>query len=291
MESSVEGFISGLIASGGDLQQGLLGALSAGVFGVIGASFGPTSGLSIAGRAAKVLAHGVAGGGMSVLRGGKFKDGFVSAGFSQVMEVTNAYSRMGVRAGASGFAARTKNVVVSALVGGKFANGAITAAFSRMFNDEAHASRESKIRALEVETLEMEIRSQQKKIYSSKAQYHRSGNYVTTVNSEGDISYVDLMNPPNGMLANSTPFLNVAAVGYIASSTLVRGAVATGYLEFNQGVYAISSRFGADMTGDAFVMDYMVSMLPATGAPSLSMPGMLGYGAGFMYGFAGMEWK
>ncbi len=119
------------------------------MFGAIGSHFGPTSGLSNLGRVAKVVNHGVAGGAMSVLRGGKFKEGFVSAGFSQVLEVTGAYNKMGVSAGARGFAGRTKNVVVSALVGGtssklvggKFANGAITGAFSRMFNDAAHAKR------------------------------------------------------------------------------------------------------------------------------------------------------
>ena len=69
----------------------------------------------LAGKTARVLAHGVAGGAMSVLRGGKFKDGFVSAGMSQVLEVTGAYNKLGVRAGARGFAGRTKNVVASRL--------------------------------------------------------------------------------------------------------------------------------------------------------------------------------
>ncbi|WP_181389775.1 FG-GAP-like repeat-containing protein [Leucothrix pacifica] len=139
-------FISSMIASGGDLQQGIVGALSAGVFGFIGSSFGPTARLSIAGRTAKVLAHGVAGGAMSVLRGGKFKEGFVSAGFSQVMEVTGGYRRLGVSSAPRGAAGFAKNAAISAvvggtaskLVGGKFANGAITGAFSRMFNDLQH---------------------------------------------------------------------------------------------------------------------------------------------------------
>lgn len=90
-----------------------------------------------------MLAHGVAGGGMSVLRGGKFKDGFESAGFSQVMEVTAGYRRLGVSSAPRGAAGFAKNAAISAvvggtaskLVGGKFANGAITGAFSRMFND------------------------------------------------------------------------------------------------------------------------------------------------------------
>lgn len=288
------GFISGMISSGGDLQQGIIGAFSAGLFGAIGTSFGPTAGLSIAGKVAKTLAHGMAGGVTSVLRGGKFKEGFVSAGMSQVLEVTGAYNKMGVRAGARGFAGRTKNVVVSALVGGtmskavggKFANGAITGAFSRMFNDHAHELAKE-ARAVEISIEQQEIRMMQKRIYSSGAQYARSGNYYTSVDRDGNVSYVDLTNPPNGMLANSTPILNVFAVGYTAKAVyaLAEGAIAGAYLGFNNAVYSAMPTLrvgGYSTTGDAFVMDYMTSMIP--GSPTANLAGVLGLGGGYLLG-------
>lgn len=288
------GFLSGMISSGGDLQQGIIGAFSAGLFGAIGTSFGPTAGLSIAGKVAKTLAHGVAGGVTSVLRGGKFKEGFVSAGMSQVLEVTGAYNKLGVRAGARGFAGRAKNVVVSALVGGtmskavggKFANGAITGAFSRMFNDHAHELAK-KARALEINIEETEIRMMQKRIYSSGAQFARSGNYYTSVDGDGNLSYVDLTNPPNGMLANSTPLLNVFAVGYTAKAVyaLAEGAIAGAYLGFNNAVYSAMPTLrvgGYSTTGDAFVMDYMTSMIP--GSPTANLAGVLGLGGGYLLG-------
>ncbi|PWQ93240.1 hypothetical protein [Leucothrix pacifica] len=70
----------------------------------------------------------------------------MSAGFSQVMEVTGGYRRLGVSSAPRGAAGYAKNAAISAvvggtvskLVGGKFVNGAITGAFSRMFNDLQH---------------------------------------------------------------------------------------------------------------------------------------------------------
>ena len=135
------GFISGAISSG-TLKGGLIGAFSAGMFYGIGSTFAgvEAAGALTAGQAgAKMLMHGLAGGVMSQLQGGKFGHGFASAA------VTQAFSSKidGIDRGAAHSA---KRVIAAAALGGtvsvatgeKFANGAITGAFSRAFNDEAH---------------------------------------------------------------------------------------------------------------------------------------------------------
>jgi RHS repeat-associated protein len=89
--------------------------------------------------AESIVTHGVVGGVMSVLQGGRFGDGFVSAGLSTGLSLTtldqgtNWYDvagRIAVAAAAGG--------TVSELTGGKFANGAVTAAFEQAFNGERH---------------------------------------------------------------------------------------------------------------------------------------------------------
>ena len=128
------------------LRGGIYGAFSAGVFSGIGTAFGKmaNSGAysATALRVGKVVAHGMAGGVMSSLQGGKFGHGFASAGVTQTF--SPGIDR--IDAGNMGFsaqrtlAAATLGGTVSAMTGGKFANGAVTAAFSRAFNDEVHGA-------------------------------------------------------------------------------------------------------------------------------------------------------
>ena len=77
------GFTTGFISSGGDLAMavkgGLLGGASAGVTWGIGHGFG--SDWNIGGKA---LAHGVAQGGFSELRGGSFREGFIGGAVGKV---------------------------------------------------------------------------------------------------------------------------------------------------------------------------------------------------------------
>lgn len=119
-----------------------------------GVSWG--SGLNATNYAAKIFAHGMVGGVMSVLQGGKFGHGFSSAGLTQAFsgaidgiggnKMSSAYYDAGNRATRI-IAASVVGGTASEMSGGKFANGAITGAFSRAFNDEAHQSRlESKQR-------------------------------------------------------------------------------------------------------------------------------------------------
>ena len=139
------GFVAGAIQTN-SLRGGVYGAFSAGVFSGIGTAFGnmaQTGAYSAnALRIGKVVAHGMAGGVMNSLQGGKFGHGFASAGATQAL--SPGIDR--IDAGKMGFsaqrtlAAATLGGTVSAMTGGKFANGAVTAAFSRAFNDEVHGA-------------------------------------------------------------------------------------------------------------------------------------------------------
>jgi RHS repeat-associated protein len=109
----VAGFLSGMIASGGDLRAGVIGALTAGAFNLAG---------SLArGAFSNALAHGVIGGVRSKLMGGKFVDGFMSGAFGSFANpVGDGFSW-------AGFArAVVAGGVGSVLGGGKFKNGAVT---------------------------------------------------------------------------------------------------------------------------------------------------------------------
>lgn len=95
-------------------------------------------------------AHGVVGGIESVLRGGKFGHGFLSAG---VAKAFNVNARYGMAQGVQHTAARVGLAAliggtVSDLTGGKFANGARTAAMAQMFNGEQEVNRHNAQEAL-----------------------------------------------------------------------------------------------------------------------------------------------
>lgn len=132
------GFVSGAVATG-TLRGGLIGAFSAAAFFGIGHSIewgqGNALGTKLSGSAlaGKTLLHGVTGGVMHHLQGGKFGHGFFSAGVTQL--ASGVIDGIDLRANRIMTAAMVGGSV-STLTGGKFANGAITAAFSRAFNDE-----------------------------------------------------------------------------------------------------------------------------------------------------------
>ena len=104
--------------------------------GVTAAGKTVVTGLTTVGHVAKTLAHGIVGGSMSILRGGSFKDGFVSAGVSQAFApaIADNVSTVGGRIVASSLLGGT----TSKLTGGSFEEGAITSAFSAGFNEALH---------------------------------------------------------------------------------------------------------------------------------------------------------
>jgi RHS repeat-associated protein len=143
LAGAAAGFVSGVSAaalsgaSGGDvLKSGVIGALSGGLFGAIGgASY-------MIGDTATVLAHGMTGGIMSELQGGKFGHGFISAGFTKYASSSWISAvggkSMGSILGRTTIAASVGGTITK-LTGGKFANGAKTAAFAHLFNQESKA--------------------------------------------------------------------------------------------------------------------------------------------------------
>lgn len=128
------------------LQGGLEGTFGAALLYGIGSHFAKGagakgsgflgSGLKAGRFAQKVLTHAAAGGVLSVLQGGKFGHGFVSAGFAEAGASTidgNLHSSF-AKVAASAMVGGS----VSYLAGGKFGNGAATGAMQMAFNQLAH---------------------------------------------------------------------------------------------------------------------------------------------------------
>jgi RHS repeat-associated protein len=138
-------------ANSQSLKGAAWGAVSALAFYRIGSYFESASwahngkhvfgtNLDAGGYAAKVLAHGVAGGALQHLQGGRFGSGFAAAGITQAFSggIDNIDP-----ANLEGFsvqrvvAAAMLGGVVSDLTGGKFAHGALTSAFAYAFSSAA----------------------------------------------------------------------------------------------------------------------------------------------------------
>ena len=151
--AAVYGALAGAVGaavSGGNILTGaLIGAVSGAVFHGIGkAAFGKLSdragdflgtGLTKGEFAAKVFAHGTAGGVMSVAQGGKFGHGFAAAGVTQAFSPGIDHFITGDSAASIAgriTAAAVVGGTASELSGGKFANGAVTGAFVQAFNHE-----------------------------------------------------------------------------------------------------------------------------------------------------------
>nr|WP_243748865.1 T6SS effector amidase Tae4 family protein [Pseudomaricurvus alcaniphilus] len=125
-------------ASWGDaLRAGATAYISAQAFSAIGgADFGAYDAFI------RPLAHGLVGGIMSELQGGKFGHGFVSAGLTKAINVNGI---VGIDADLAAVRVVTAAVIggtISEATGGKFANGAVTAAFGQLFNGEQQAANE-----------------------------------------------------------------------------------------------------------------------------------------------------
>ncbi|MCG7551780.1 DUF637 domain-containing protein [Pseudoalteromonas sp. Of7M-16] len=139
---------------GSALKSGAIAAVSALAFQQIGkhfkAEFGikPGSNLSfgdleLGQQLQWAGSHAVVGGVSSVLSGGKFGHGFISAGFTK-MAMGNAGFNLNNRAWPA-IAGRTAIAAIvggtaSALTGGKFSNGARSAAMMHLLNQEARAA-------------------------------------------------------------------------------------------------------------------------------------------------------
>jgi len=142
------GYLSGMIASGGDLKTGIISALTAGMFYGVGELGSTFASLGEAGaHMAKSIAHGLVGGISSELQGGDFLSGFASAGFAQFVGGSRFMQTMDKTGQA--ISRIIVGGVSAELGGGKFKNGAVTAAMAYAFNDLAHkAELEAKLKLL-----------------------------------------------------------------------------------------------------------------------------------------------
>ncbi|KAF7787656.1 hypothetical protein PRUB_a5342 [Pseudoalteromonas rubra] len=125
---------------GAAIKAGAVSGVSAAAFYAVGSAFeGVNTAFGSAGYFGKVAAHGLVGGTMSVMQGGKFGHGFAAAGFTQALAPAIGRIQPGVKHSPLRIAAAAMvGGTASKISGGKFANGAVTGAFSRMFNDQLH---------------------------------------------------------------------------------------------------------------------------------------------------------
>nr|WP_277347482.1 RHS repeat-associated core domain-containing protein [Wenzhouxiangella sp. XN79A] len=134
----IGGAITGAI-SAGSVEGALWGAFAGAVFFGIGQQFAGTAGdggvfgTSYTGPelARASVAHGVAGGTIAELQGGKFGHGFLSAGVAKA--ATPAAMSVSKDVFVQGAAVAIVGGTTSRISGGKFANGAVTAAMSYAF--------------------------------------------------------------------------------------------------------------------------------------------------------------
>ncbi|GHB05833.1 RHS repeat domain-containing protein [Shewanella indica] len=158
----ITGFIGGAVATG-NLRGALWGAFSGAVFGALGNQIHGAEGTSNAwSTGEQMLAHGSTGGVISVLQGGKFGHGFISAGIMKgigKIQTSASFGRVMIQTVAGG--------TVSKLTGGKFANGAITSAMQYVVNEVANVLK-SRTDVLEPKKQKPEVVSIQSRTVYSK---------------------------------------------------------------------------------------------------------------------------
>ncbi|EPE2286594.1 RHS repeat-associated core domain-containing protein [Vibrio alginolyticus] len=137
----VTGFVAGAASgaiTGRSFRAAIIGGLTGSMFAELH-NFIPSGAYEAAG---KMVAHGMAGGMSSVMQGGSFGDGFISAAVMQGISLSPLGGAMDALSSVE-FNNQLYNAAmsaaiggtVSALTGGKFQNGAVSGAFSRMLND------------------------------------------------------------------------------------------------------------------------------------------------------------
>ena len=126
--------ITGSLGAG--LRAGFITVGTAAIFNSIGEAF-QGSGIMVKNGLGHVVAHAIAGGIITDLKGGKFGHGFFAAG------ITKGFQASGSMSDDPALATIQSAVVggtASAISGGKFANGAVTAAFQYLYNYAQNAT-------------------------------------------------------------------------------------------------------------------------------------------------------
>ena len=149
------GVVGGALPGGmaaGSIEGALWGAFSGAVFFGIGQHFAGSlgEGQGVFGSTFKSgelvrasVAHGLAGGTISEMQGGKFGHGFLSAGISKA--ATPMAVGVSDQVYIQGAAIAIVGGTTSEISGGKFANGAVTAAMAFAFNQVAHESQSEEL--------------------------------------------------------------------------------------------------------------------------------------------------
>jgi RHS repeat-associated protein len=131
----IHGFVSGFLASEGDVKAGMMGMMSAGIAGEIGK-------INDLNNFSRSALHGITQGAVSAAGGGRFGDGALGAFSGSLLSfipeaVAGPYGSGGEWAKIGRMtAAAVVGGTASALGGGKFANGAWSAAFVSRFNHD-----------------------------------------------------------------------------------------------------------------------------------------------------------
>lgn len=121
------------VANGGGIGDVLLGAATGAMMGAAGGS------LAGGGFTVQTLGYGVVGGITTLMQGGKFGHGFISAYLGSAVGGSSWFREL---KGAGAFLAKTiLGGTISKATGGKFANGAVTAAFAFIASAGAQAGR------------------------------------------------------------------------------------------------------------------------------------------------------
>jgi hypothetical protein len=150
--------------NGTNLKDSYIAGARAGVMS--GVSAGIFKGAHILGEAggntvARLMLHGVAGGVMSELNGGKFGHGFASAFVTQLLEGAITENVDALNKGLSWERVAVAGMVggaVSAATGGRFVNGAVSGAMSRGLNAELDNENKESVKKAIGERLELEIK-------------------------------------------------------------------------------------------------------------------------------------
>ena len=118
------------------------------IFNGIGEQFNASSGFFAENGWGHIAAHGLAGGALAELQGGKFGHGFLSAGFTKAVtphiSAWDTNFDVGNIDGGQAVAAAIVGGTISEATGGKFANGAVTAAYANVFNQQASKNKQIK---------------------------------------------------------------------------------------------------------------------------------------------------
>ena len=220
-------------AYGTSSNEALRGAAIAGasafVFTQIGSRFTSTqSGFWQVDGVGHIGAHALAGGVISVLQGGKFGHGFISAGLTKGLDVAGLTDFGGEGGGwvaARTAVAATAGGTISAATGGKFANGARTAAFGHLYNQERARARSNAQKGtvkFNYKTEGLERFQDAADTYGVTALFEDllpAGEHVIDVSIDITLGPSTWMRNPDARTINVNPdFLNNQPLNFIASA-------------------------------------------------------------------------